>query len=102
MQKIMKIIPTKSSGYSYESPRRELSDEYPFAKVSVIFKVFKNLFVLVKLATSSIRVNVHYLMLIILQLINMQICDCTERMNGLKMLNINGEIVTHISYSQLK
>ena len=40
MQKNMKIILTKSSGYSYESPRRELSDEYPFAMVSVIFKVF--------------------------------------------------------------
>ena len=57
MQKIMRIILTKSSGYSYESPRWELSDEYPFDMVSVFFKFFKNLFVLVKLATSSIRVN---------------------------------------------
>ena len=40
MQKIMKIILTKSSGYSYESPGRELSDEYPFAMVSIISKVF--------------------------------------------------------------
>ena len=35
-----------------------LSDGYPCARVSVIFRVFLHLFVLAKLATSSIRVNI--------------------------------------------
>ena len=56
-QIIMKIIGTRSHGYSYESSRWVLSDEYPFARVSVIFQVFLHHFVLDKLATSSIRVN---------------------------------------------
>ena len=34
-----------------------LSDEYPFARVSVIFQVFSYHFVLAESATSSIRVN---------------------------------------------
>ena len=34
-----------------------LSDEYPFARDSVIFHVFLHHFVLAKLATSSIRVK---------------------------------------------
>ena len=57
MQKIMKILLTKSFGYSYESPRQELSDEYPFAMVSVFFLGFLHHFVFAKLATSSIMVN---------------------------------------------
>ena len=35
-----------------------LSDEYPCTRVSVIFQVFLHHFVLAKLATSSIRVNI--------------------------------------------
>ena len=54
---IMKIIRTKSCGYSYESSHWVLSDEYPFAWVSVIFQLFLHYFILAKLATSSIRVN---------------------------------------------
>ena len=56
-QIILKIIRTKSYGYSYESSHWVLSDEYPFARVSVIFPVFLQNFVLAKSATSSIRVN---------------------------------------------
>ena len=56
-QIIMKIIRTKSCGYSYESSRWVLSDEYPFARVSVIFQLFLYYFILTKLATSTIRVN---------------------------------------------
>ena len=39
-QKIMKIILTLSCWYSLERSRWVLSDEYPFARVSVIFQVF--------------------------------------------------------------
>ena len=38
MQKIMKIILTKSCGYSYESSLRGLSNEYQHDRVSMIFK----------------------------------------------------------------
>ena len=54
----LQIIITLSSWYSLESPHRVLSDEYPFARVSVIFQLFSHYFVLIKLATSSIRVKV--------------------------------------------
>ena len=49
----MKIILTKSCGYSSESPGWVLLDEYPYARVSVDFHCFFHCFVLVKLATSS-------------------------------------------------
>ena len=57
MQDSWKNIETLSSWYSFESSRRVLSDEYPFARVSVISCFFCIFFVLAKLATSSIRVN---------------------------------------------
>ena len=44
-------------GIHLDSSLRVLSDEYPFAWFSVIFKFFLHYFVLVKLATSSIRVK---------------------------------------------
>ena len=47
-----------SCWYSLESSRWVLSDEYPFAMVSVIFSFFLYHFVLAKLATGSIRVNI--------------------------------------------
>ena len=40
MQDSWKTIETLSSWYSFESSRQVLSDEYPFARVSVIFRVF--------------------------------------------------------------
>ena len=50
MQDSWKNIETLSSWYSFESSRRVLSDEYPFARVSVIFPGFLYLFVLAKVA----------------------------------------------------
>ena len=50
----MKNIQTLSCWYSLESSRGALSDEYPFAGVSVISQVFCIIFVSEKLATSSI------------------------------------------------
>ena len=41
MQRFMKTIETLSCWYSLESSRRVLSDEYPFAMGSVIFKNFE-------------------------------------------------------------
>ena len=55
-QNILKTIRTLSCWYSLESSRWVLSDEYPFARVSVI-SVFLHHFELVKLATSSISVK---------------------------------------------
>ena len=40
MQRFMKIILTKSCGYLKESARGALTNEYPLARVSVIFYVF--------------------------------------------------------------
>ena len=40
MQRFLKTIKTMSCWYSLESSRRALSDEYPFARVSVIFRIF--------------------------------------------------------------
>ena len=57
MQRFLKTIETLSCWYSLESSHWVLSDEYPFARVSVIFQFFLHHFVLAKLATSSIRVN---------------------------------------------
>ena len=56
-QKPLKIIETLSSWYLLESSHWVLSDEYPFARVSVFFQLFSHYFVLVKLASSSIRVK---------------------------------------------
>ena len=58
--KPLKTMPTLSCWYSLESPHRVLSDEYPFARVSVIFHVFFHHLVLAKLATSSIRVKPYF------------------------------------------
>ena len=58
MQRFLKTILTLSCWYSLESSHWVLSDEYPFARVSVIFQVFSHNFVLVKLAFSSIRVKI--------------------------------------------
>ena len=57
-QRFLKIILTLSCWYSLDSSLRVLSDEYPFARVSVIFQFFLHYFVLAKLATSSIGLNV--------------------------------------------
>ena len=57
MQRFLKNIWTLSCWYSLESSCWVLSDEYPFARVSVIFQVSASFFVLAKLATSSVRVN---------------------------------------------
>ena len=56
-EKLLKTIQTLLCWYSLESSRRELSDEYPFARVSVIFQVFCIISYLAKSATSSIRVK---------------------------------------------
>ena len=56
-QRFLKTIKTLSCWYSFESSRRVLSYEYPFARVSVIFRVLLHYFVLTKLAFSSIRVK---------------------------------------------
>ena len=46
-----------SCWYSLVSSHRVPTYEYPFAKLSVIFQLFSHCFVLIKLATSSLRVN---------------------------------------------
>ena len=53
------MLPSKilSSWYSLDSPQEVLSDEYPFARVSVTFQVFLPHFVMAKLVASSIRVE---------------------------------------------
>ena len=60
-QRFLKTSETLSCMYSLDSSRRVLSDEYPFARVSVISQVFLHHFVLVKLATSSTRVKSTYM-----------------------------------------
>ena len=57
MQHFLKNIQTLSCWYSLDSSRLVLSDEYPYARVSVIFQFFLHNFGLTKLATSSIRVK---------------------------------------------
>ena len=54
-QRFLKIIQTLSCWYSLESSRGVLSDEYPVARVSVIFPGFSHNFVSPKSATSSVR-----------------------------------------------
>ena len=56
-QLFLKTIETLSCWYTFESSCWVLSDEYPFARVLVILRGYLHLFVLAKLATSSIRVN---------------------------------------------
>ena len=53
MQKFFKPIQTLPSWYSLESSCWVLSDEYSFARVSVIFQVFSHHFPLTKLANSK-------------------------------------------------
>ena len=57
MQRFLKTTKTLSCWYSLESFRRVLSDEYPFARVSVTFYDFLHDFVLDKLTSNSIRVK---------------------------------------------
>ena len=56
-QRFLKTIQTLSCWYSLESSRGVLSDEHPFARVSIIVQGFLHYFVLAKLATTFIRVN---------------------------------------------
>ena len=56
-QRFLKTIRTLSCWYSLESSLLVLSDEYPFARVSVIFQLFPHQFVFTKFATSSTRVK---------------------------------------------
>ena len=56
-QRFWKNIQTLSCWYSLDSSRWVLSDEYPFARVSVIFQLFLHHLVLAKLAASSIKVK---------------------------------------------
>ena len=56
-QIFLKNIESLSCWYSLDSSHWVLSDEYPFARVSVIIQVFLHNFVLAKLAISSIRVK---------------------------------------------
>ena len=53
MQSFLKTIFILSCWYSLESSREVLSDEYPCARVSVIFPGFLHHFVFAKLATKS-------------------------------------------------
>ena len=46
-----------SCWYSLDSSHQVLSDEYPCARISIIFQIFLHYFVLAKLATSNIRVH---------------------------------------------
>ena len=56
--KFLRTIQTLSCWYPLESSRQVLSDEYPFARFSVIFQLlFFHRFALAKLVTSSIQVN---------------------------------------------
>ena len=55
--RIQRFLITLSCWYLLESSHLVLSDEYPYARVSVIFQFFSHHFVLAKLATSSIRDN---------------------------------------------
>ena len=58
MQRFLKTIQTLSCWYSLESSRRALSDEYPFARVSVILLGFLHYFVLVELASSPVPLEI--------------------------------------------
>ena len=60
-QRFLKPILTLSCWYSLESSRRVLSNEYPCARVAVIFLGFLLHFVLANLAPSCRRVNLFYL-----------------------------------------
>ena len=53
----LKTIQTLSCWYSLDSSSGVPSDEYPSARVSVIFQFVLHHFVKAKLATTSIRVN---------------------------------------------
>ena len=57
MPRILKNIYTQSCWYSLETSRWVLLDEYPYARVSMMFSGFLHHFVLGKSAISSIRVN---------------------------------------------
>ena len=57
-QRFWKTIETLSCWYSLDSSCRALSDEYPYARVLYITQGFLHHFVLAKLATSSIRVEI--------------------------------------------
>ena len=57
MQRVLITIQPLSCWYSLESSHGVLSDEYPYARVSVISQLFLHHFVLAKLATSSIGVK---------------------------------------------
>ena len=57
LQRFLKNICTLSCWYSLDSSHRVLSDEYPYARVSVISSGFVHHLVSAKLATSSIKVN---------------------------------------------
>ena len=56
-QRFLKTIQTLSCWYSLDSSRWELSDEYPWARISVVVHCFLHHFLLDKFATSSIRVK---------------------------------------------
>ena len=59
--RFLKTIQTLSCWYSLDSSRWVLSvsNEYPCARVTNIFQGFSHRFILAKLATSSIRVNIY-------------------------------------------
>ena len=52
-----KTFQTLPCWYSLDSPREVLSDEYPYARVSVISQLFSHCFVVTKLTTSSTKVK---------------------------------------------
>ena len=52
-----KTFQTLPCWYSLDSPREVLSDEYPYARVSVISQLFSHCFVFTKLTTSSTKVK---------------------------------------------
>ena len=53
----LKTISTPSCWYSLDSSHYVFSDEYPYARVSVIFRILSHPFVFAKLVTSRIRVK---------------------------------------------
>ena len=57
-QKLMKIIWILSCWYSLESSRWVLTYEYPCARVSVTLQYFHIIFLLTKIALSSLRIKV--------------------------------------------
>ena len=84
LEKSLKIIQALSSWYSLESSHRLLSDEYPFARVSVIFELFSYQFGLIKLATSSIRVKCSEVLMAILAGILEHDCSSPKKSDWLK------------------